>query len=209
MLTICCVKVGTLYPPVYVNRLAAMVRSHVTIPHEFVCITEDRTGIDNCIVCVDPPDPWPGWWAKVSLFRPRVTRILYFDLDTVLLDNCDFLAAYNGPFAILQDFYRLGHAYGSALMSLAPGNYASHVFESFTWPPPTGLHGDQNWLEEQLPHADLWQEMYPSKIVSYKVHVQKRGAVPPGASIVCFHGHPKQTDLPRGHFLRREWERYA
>ena len=45
MATILCMKWGTKYGPEYVNRLHSMVRRHLTIPHRFVCLTDNREGL--------------------------------------------------------------------------------------------------------------------------------------------------------------------
>ena len=70
--------------------------------------------------------------------------------------------------------------------------------------------GDQGWPEIQYPNADIWQEVFPEKIISYKVHIKNRGRQPSPrftkhggnldtASIVCFHGRPSP------HEVKEEW----
>lgn len=208
MIDVVCFKTGDKYGPEYVNRLGAMVDRWLSVPHEFLCYTDSSDGLH--VPSLPLPDPcFLEWWSKISFFRPRLTRTILLDLDTIILGSCNFLAEYTGPFCVLHDFYRPGHAFGSAIMSLQAGDYGAHVFEHFRWPPPTSLHGDQNFLELEFPHADFWQDIAPGAICSYKVHVQHRGTVPPGASVVCFHGHPKPHNLPKHHFLRQVWESYA
>ena len=46
MATILCMKWGKKYGPEYVNRLHSMVSRHLTIPHRFVCLTDDKTGLN-------------------------------------------------------------------------------------------------------------------------------------------------------------------
>ena len=42
-----CLKHGKKYGPEYVNTLANMVQRNCTLDYEFVCYTEDPTGIDT------------------------------------------------------------------------------------------------------------------------------------------------------------------
>lgn len=178
-------KVGTKYDPEYVNRLASMVARHTTRPHTFVCFTDSPGGLNV---------PWapigtdlPGWWAKLALFQLGV-RALYLDLDTIICGNIDPLFDYAGPFAILRSFLPPSR-YGSAIMAWEPGQVA-HIWERFTLDVTTRLHGDQDWIEEQMPVVDYWQDLLPAGTIgSYKVHDLRESSR--GYSICCFHGEPK------------------
>ncbi len=199
-----CIKVGSLYGPEYVNRLAAMVERHSTVQHYFLCLTDDPTGIE----CAHAPigTDLPGWWSKLILFNPESAlqehRVFYLDLDTIIVGNIDLLLAYDGPFAILSDFYH-PEEYGSAVMSIAPG-VGHKVWTDF---PGTGAYwGDQAWIKPCIPDADRWQDCYPGYMVSYKVHCQE--GIPEDARNVNFHGTPKPADLLPTDPLRLEWESY-
>jgi hypothetical protein len=188
---VACVKVGKLYGAEYVNRLASMLGRHTTWPHFFVCLTDDASGL-SC-------PSWPietdlsGWWAKLALFKPGVfdERVIYLDLDTVIVGNVDFLFEYAGPFAILRSFLSPSR-YGSAIMSIAPG-FGRHIWERFTPDVMKRLYGDQDWIEEQVPEVDFWQDVAPAKIGSYKADNLQEG--PRGFSVCCFHGTPKPHEV--------------
>jgi Tetratricopeptide repeat len=81
-LTVVCLKWGTKYGPEYVNRLARGVARHLSIPHTFVCFTEDSTGIDSSAVQVHPllaaaaAVQLQGWWQKACLFSPEAAAVL-------------------------------------------------------------------------------------------------------------------------------------
>lgn len=195
---VACVKVGTAYGPEYVNRLAAMVRRHTSRVMPFICITDDPHGLDASFEVI--PASYPelrGWWQKVALFGGynfAGQRIVYLDLDTVLVGNVDFLFEYAGSFAILRDFY-VPTGYGSAVMSIAPG-FGRHLWERFMRNPETimaAMHGDQDWIRLGVPHADLWQDVAPGKIGSYKADNLQAG--PRGFSLICFHGEPKPHEV--------------
>ena len=199
-----CIKVGDTYGPEYVNRLATMVARQTTVPYSFVCLTDNADGVTV------PTEPigtdLPGWWAKLMLFKPHQAlvgrRIIFLDLDTLIVGNMDFLLQDTGAFTILRDFYRpLG--YGSAVMAFDAGIYPQ-IWGNFLKPMMHTYHGDQNWIEANIYEPAIWQDQYPGKIVSYKVHCM--AGVPADASVVCFHGFPKQTDFPEEHWVRKVWE---
>ena len=47
MKNILCVKWGNKFSAGYVNKLYSMVERHLTLPHRFVCLTEDPTGLNE------------------------------------------------------------------------------------------------------------------------------------------------------------------
>ena len=112
----------------------------------------------------------------------------------------------------LQDFYRR-NGFGSGLMSWRPPA-ANFLYESY----PRGYkcrNGDQGWIEEKYKNPDLWQQLYPGKIISYKVHIRDKGKIlnrsftnNPGsletASIVCFHGRPMPHEVKHD-WMEKHW----
>ena len=44
----------------------------------------------------------------------------------------------------------------------------------------------------------------PGQIVSYKLSVQETGRLPPGARLVCFHGHPRPWEIQEAGLTRVE-----
>ena len=198
---IACVKVGTLYGPEYVNRLAAMVARHTTRPYRFLCLTDDPTYLtcEHAFVGTD----FPGWWAKMVLFQPHPAlegqRVLFLDLDTVIVGNMDFLLDYDGEFAILRDFY-YPKTWGSAVMSIAPG-FGKELWSQFGKQCLAQFWGDQAYIRAMLPKADLWQDIAPGKIGSYKA--DKMQESPKGFAVCCFHGVPKPHEVDG--WVTKEW----
>lgn len=141
---------------------------------------------------------WPKWWSKMELFGPLFdTDILHIDLDTVVLgDITPFLKV--GKTTMLDDFYYPG-TLASGLMYIHQDDKAkvwkeftkdpSGIMAKYTKPP---LIGDQGFLNSVL-KAQIWQEVLPKAVVSYKVHCQD--GVPSGTSIVCFHGKPRPWEV--------------
>lgn len=68
-----------------VERLRATVDKHIDRPYEFFCLTNR---MDEYLPAEKIPlkYDWPGWWAKMELYRPDLPipqrRTLYMDLDS-------------------------------------------------------------------------------------------------------------------------------
>ncbi len=135
-LTVACLKWGTKYSVDYVNILYSMVRRHLSAPHRFVCLTDDPAGI-ACETLPIVPN-LPTWWGKLTLFNhPLPGRILYLDLDTVIVDGIDGFAAYDGPFCLIKPFYR-DRGFASGVMSIAP-DFGRQVWEKFARNPQAAI----------------------------------------------------------------------
>lgn len=197
MLRIVCVKVGTAYGAEYVNILRDMVLRNLPegYPGQFECFTDDRTGLDPAIVVRDVPYDLTGWWAKLWLFKyghfNDNDRVLYFDLDTVIVGALDAIVKYDGLFAILRDFYRPDGLQSSVMAWKA--NTCGFIWDwwdSSMRPRPDG--GDQEWIERCAAEGfrvDIWQDLYPKAFVSFKAECQP---MPPrGAKVCVFHGQPR------------------
>lgn len=132
------------------------------------------------------------WWHKLSLFQsdlfPFGARLLYFDLSCVITGRLDALAAYDGPFATLRDFY-YPTGLQSSIMAWRQGCYTD-IWTQFVAQgyPQHDLGGDQVFIESLLgPTAIRLQDQFHDQFVSYKLHPE----LPSKASVVVFHGNPK------------------
>jgi hypothetical protein len=219
---VCCVKWGAKYPAPYANRLRNMVRRHLAEPHDFVCLTDDPTGLDPDIRPMPLPNKsFTGFWNKISLFRSDLFEpgrtVLYLDVDVVIVGPLDFLLEDPGGMKIAKGFSP-NAGFNSSVMRFQAGEQA-HIYERFAKDAEaivaSGRYaGDQNWIHACAPYATY----FPSgKIVSYKKdmnsHVllpaKKLGFDPPwlraphfmtvtppaGAAIVVFHGKPDPEDV--------------
>ena len=195
-----CIKVGDKYDPVYVNRLASMVVRYSTDCPRFICLTDDERGL-KCEWAPIETD-LSGWWAKLVLFKPHSIldqRFIYIDLDTVIVDSIDFLYRYRGPFCILHDFW--GPSYNSSVISMVPG-FAPWVWRDFYPAITKSMHGDQDWITKQVHAADLWQNVAPRCIGSYKADCLQNSPDP--YSLICFHGEPKPHQITEG-WVPKAW----
>ena len=47
MKNVLCIKWGNKFPADYVNKLYRMVERHLSLPHRFVCLTDNTTGLNS------------------------------------------------------------------------------------------------------------------------------------------------------------------
>lgn len=173
----CVLKEGGIYDTSHVKRLRGMIAGNLSIPYRFACVDDS---------------PFPGFWAKISLFEPGrfQGRILYLDLDVTVTGPLDDLALFPAPFVAVRDFINPG--LNSSVMAWDAG-IADHVYERFTPDVMTRLHGDQNWITEQMPDAAKFPLGW---CVSYRGSVQPRNRVPKSARVIIWHGRPKPWEVP-------------
>lgn len=192
---------GTCYGPEWLWALKRSLNKHLP-EHEFRYLSD---------VCPTPwREPllhdWPGWWAKIELFRPGLFDgpVLYLDLDTLIVGDLSAIASYEGPFAILRDFYHPSR-WQSAVMVWRPSEATERIYTRFCEAPPGYMHqfrSDQEFIMDTLDGATMLQDIYPGQIVSLKVHALD--AAPEGARLVCAHGDPRLND-PEAGWAHERW----
>ena len=186
---------GKEYLPLHAQVLARQVEKHLCT--DVVCYADVPVkGVD----VIPLQSNWPGWWAKMELFDPRVPGdLLYLDLDTIVLGDLGDIAS-RTRLTILRDFYRDGvkrpEGLGSGIMYL-PEADRGEIWDHWMGNPTRTIShyrmmgkGDQAFLEDwSLYRWDRWQDELPGQIVSYKRDCQE--GIPRAARIVAFHGNPR------------------
>lgn len=203
MLTVACVlKTGGDYTTHHVEALSSQVWDHLSLPHRFVCLTDVPDMMPKGVEGIALPDDWPGWWAKICLFKKGLIEgpIFFLDLDTMIVKSINDIV--NGHrFTVLRNFWTTTGRIGSGLMAWDCD--LSHIYESFKKNPQRFIDtyktkdhwGDQGFItHHSIERWEFWQHKYPGKIVSWKLGC--KSGVPEEAAIVCFHGKPRPWDTP-------------
>ena len=103
MITVACVFWGDKFSDDYVYNLKSMVERNTTVPHQFVCFSDrELEGIKT----VKLIPGYEGWWNKMQMFNTDFrlgNRVVYLDLDTLIVDNIDWLLEYDGMFMGIED----------------------------------------------------------------------------------------------------------
>eukprot|EP00826_Nyctotherus_ovalis_P061322 TRINITY_DN8713_c0_g1_i11.p1 TRINITY_DN8713_c0_g1~~TRINITY_DN8713_c0_g1_i11.p1 ORF type:complete len:309 (-),score=67.61 TRINITY_DN8713_c0_g1_i11:274-1200(-) len=76
-LHIVCVKYGTLYGADYVNKLYRGVEKFLNISHDFVCFTDNPSGLEEEIKVVKIDNKFGGWWSKANIFNSDSNSLAY------------------------------------------------------------------------------------------------------------------------------------
>ena len=200
MITVVCVCWGTKFSLDYVYNLKAMVERNTTKEHRFVCFSDKEIdGIDTIIL----PEGMKGWWNKLYLFHPDnglSGNILYLDLDTVIVNNIDWLLEWDGNFMGIEDL-GASNSHEPNLKGVMQSGvmYFKHERNKKIWKHYTKnkveiehtIRGDGEYLNEVLPrnYRTLLQHKFPNKLASYKYHIYPNRPND-DVSIVCFHGRP-------------------
>lgn len=189
-----------------VINLKVMLDKNISVAYDFYCLT-DLVGINwiggtfNVLPFVYN---YRGWWSKIELFRPRLVeseRIVYFDLDTIILDNIDDLLLQEEDFIGLQTFIpgkKWSNYMGSGILSWKNDGSFDFLFEEFKYVNHSkALRGDQDYISLKLKQHNIkfnyWQDMVGG-MYSYKRNVRGR-YLPDDARIVCFHGNPRPNQV--------------
>jgi len=217
-----CIKWGDKYSAQWVTRLQSMVAKHLSVEHEFICITENPVEGVKCIPLVCD---LPHWWQKVGLVQPDFFDgwNLYLDLDIVITASIDPIIQAakmdETKLWMRDDFsYSLrnpkqgmnehqiemlgGHGTCNSSVMVWRGDAARQAWDEFTPDVMKRQHGDQNWFTKVL---------YPKKIGfipdetvgSYKYGKLRNEPIAP---VMVFHGDPKMDALPKDDGLRKLWE---
>lgn len=209
MLTVLCVlRSGGIYTPEWVRKLHDAAERQIVGPHKFVCLSDVDVPCERIDLAVD----WPSWWAKIAMFRPGVIDgpTLYLDLDTVLVGKVD--ASIPVDFAMLRNFWN-PQMVGSGVMWFSGVNVPHHVYTKFAKQPMAYIKhhertadgpyiGDQAFVWDAMKREVPQINDYLTGIYSYKMHCHK--SLPKDASIVCFHGKPRPTEVDTP-WMKEHW----
>lgn len=193
-----------------------MVQRHLTVPHRFVCFTEDSTGLNSNIEIKSLPNDSTikGWWWKTYLFKSDHFTAgdtnLYLDLDVVIVNSIDKLVTEKpGHFMGFEDpskIFSRPAKLNSSVLRWQSG-HLSDIWDIYNTKrlQASGLMGDQDWIWKL--HRDKIKFFPDPWIQSYKWQVRKHselkrvGAnqvfntvrnpdINPDTSILVFHGTP-------------------
>lgn len=207
----------SLFEGVHVNILRNMVARNFKRPHEFICITDDATGIDPAIRIIplwadfaEVPSPHgagnPACYRRLKAFSREAAEIIgprfvSLDLDCVIV--ADMIPVWDRPddFVIWGDT-ALRTPYNGSMFMLTAGARAK-VWETFH-PVRSPLHGrrlnyvgsDQAWIAACLgPREKKWGQL--DGVYSYRNEIRPRGGIlPKDARVVFFHGKHDPWDAP-------------
>jgi len=222
MIAVCCVCWGKKFNLDYVYNLKAAVERNTTVEHKFV-VYSDRIieGVETKLL----RPGYSGWWNKLQLFdsaNKPADRMIYFDLDTIITGNIDWLLEDKSWFMGIEDVGSV-NAWQPHLKNVLQSGVMSWDFNpvSFIWSEfimrydgiVDSFRGDGEYLSSIInPYQRvLLQQKYPGKLKSYKYQVYP-SRPNSETSIVVFHGRPsieqaftEQIVTPLQTYEPQEW----
>lgn len=218
MNNIICMKWGTKYGPEYVNNLYSMVARNLTLPFRFVCFTDNGEGVREEVEVMplpemDLPDGAERGWRKLSTFKedfPLDGKILFIDLDTVIVDNIDDFFNIGGDFFMIKHWapsekHGKGESavyrYNSKIHHEIYDYFMSHIDEV-----KNNFRHEQafltDWMEKRNKLAfwpDAWTPSFKYNCMSpFPVNFIKQPLIPEGAKMIIFHGNPTPSQAKEG-----------
>lgn len=219
---IVCMKWGTKYGPEYVNILYNMVKRNITLPFRFICMTEIKEGINKEIELRDlpqfeePPEEYLQHclaWRKLAVFDKEFLglkgKLLFLDLDVVIIDNIDCFFSFSDKLAIIENWSQPRRLIGQAsAFCFEVGKYY-HLLEKYNTHREEVLknnHTEQVYITRELGKGNF--DYFPDDwCKSFKMHCMPGGIlnsfiaptkIPKGAKIIVFHGNPNPPDAIAG-----------
>ena len=115
------------YGPEHVNVLRSMVRRNLSLPHEFVCITDDPAGLDPDIRVIplwDDLRNLGGCYTRLKAFAPEMAEIIgprfvWIDIDCVVTGSLDPLFSRTEDFVIWAN--GIGDPYCGSMVMMTAG----------------------------------------------------------------------------------------
>jgi hypothetical protein len=222
-------KWGSLYGADYVNRLHSATKRHLTLPHQFICFTDDPTGLNSEIIAhsipeIDlPPKPKITGWRKLGLFRPDLPingTCLFLDLDIVIVGSLDDFFTYApGKIPIIHNWTSglraiLGSRpeVGNSTCFRFEANKQPFVVDQFEREREWALahfRPPQTYLTHCIrPDMTYWPEHW---VRSFKRHCRHTfplnlaltPRLPRDARIIAFHGRPNPDEVINGYRGKR------
>jgi hypothetical protein len=219
IVNVVCMKWGNKYNAQDVNILFAMVQRHLSKKYRFICFTDDHKDINTKIECFDlpvltvPQNKEYSPWKKLGMFSPNLEhikgKILFLDLDIVIIDDIDCFFDYANEFTIIENWTQLGQAIGnSSVYCFEYGNhhdvyeYYCNNIEEVT----SKYSNEQIYLSRKIGKIKYWPQHWCK---SFKRHCLQPQILryfmepkqPIGAKIIVFHGNPKPSDAIKGGFF--------
>ena len=220
-----CVYYGDKYKIDYVKKLYNMVQRNTTVPHKFICFT-DNTSIQRILKSFNiefrqfKRHDFQGWFNKMQLFSPDSKldgNTLYMDLDVIILKNIDdmFNHGNDNNFVGMNDFNPSAGVFNSSIMKFNNNTTSKLIWEEYMKRRAEfrGAHGDQNIISDLIKNhkdtisfPDSWTQSYKwFNREGTRFHKSKwTFEQDPNAKVCVFHGRPnphESTEL----WVKNHW----
>lgn len=222
---VACLIHGNGYEWTYVERLFNMVVRNLSRPVKFHVYTEHDRSVPPHMIKHILTD-WPGisgprksWWYKMQLFRSDLFegQLLYFDLDTVIVNRLDWITSLHPQFfwapKDFRSLWRANHTGINSSVMWWDTRAFDYIWQDFSRQDLNyvirAYHGDQDFISASLDHR-LLRYFEPMAAQSWRwqakdggMNFKSRMYLAPNTgtkidfrtSILIFHGNPKPHEI--------------
>ncbi|HIC84526.1 MAG TPA: hypothetical protein EYO93_03955 [Nitrososphaerales archaeon] len=202
-----------IYDPIWVDKLYRGIARHYSGLFDFVCLTDANYKFEENIrqVRLSKSVDQYGWMSLMDLYRPDLCDGKRFTagLDTIITGSLDDILAYDPPrdagppheIALCRDPNTPDLVCNA--VTLATPKFCEQLWELWQtkeeeilekcifFNVPSEMAVMRNYYNNS-PKLDV---VFPQRLLSYKMHLQKNFDLVKTASIVYFHGKPKPQQL--------------
>lgn len=210
-----------MYDSVYVSRLKDMVDKNTSHKIDFACLTNQPEEMFRKDIRIVPlKHNWPAWWSKVEVFNPSIaveSRILFLDLDILVVGNLDDLIEYSSDFVILSHssfaldrnrvIKRAWNKKGKELIPFYNSTCVafdrgarSQIYEEFDTKMIDRFCGDQDWIGFCLGPDEV---TFPFEWWRKLNHIDKKRKKLSRKDEKILSCHPIKNHLLKGHGYKR------
>ena len=215
-----CIKWGTKFGADYVNRLYKMVEKNLSIPHRFVCFTDNAEGLVEGIEVRDLPEYNDNTaigdtgWRKLSLFNEKLADLkgtaLFLDLDIVIRQDLAPFFEAEGDFLIVKDWDFPKDIIGNSSVFRFKIGRHDFIIDEFIRNRQdivSKYRNEQAYLSYAMYDAGILQYWPLDWCVSFKRHCLqpwplcylKEPIDPVESKIIVFHGKPNPEEAYNGY----------
>jgi hypothetical protein len=129
------------YTAAHVNAMGRALQKHLTIPHEFICITDDPTGVEfRTIPLWDKCRDLGGCYNRLYVFSEDMReligdRFVCIDLDCVIVGNLDELFSREEDFIINKFYGKRSHQFYNGGLFMMNAGARRQVWDEFAKDP--------------------------------------------------------------------------
>lgn len=181
----------------HVYKLKKSLEKNSTIEFDFFCLTnEQMPGIETI------PIQEVGRWAKIELCRPDIIgKVLYLDIDTVLIGNIDFLLTEKKSFMSKG----IHSKRRSQIFSLREHERKEvwDFWKSKTESIKRNFNGEgavYDFIVNQT--TKTIQELHPGKVIDFS---EASEFIPVGSKIVTFSNNSNPKNIEDNNFIKKYW----
>ena len=217
MQNIICMKWGTRYGSIFVNRLYQSIMKHTQRATNLICFTDDTLGIYKDINCFPlpkinlPKDISLTPWRKLSVWQYPLLNlkgdILFLDLDLVVTGNLDrFFDYMPGKYCVIENWTQKDMNIGNTSCFRFPIKKYKSIFEKFEKTPIKiwkKYHIEQIYISKNISNQVFWPTEWclsfkHNLLPKWPNRIWQPAKLPKETSIVAFTGKPDPDDVIEG-----------